>query len=429
MSPQNLVGVPAISGNKHRMLSYDQALMEVLAAASAIGETEEVPLALARGRVLGGDVYAPISLPSFENTAVDGFAVRSEDTRTASPENPVCLQIVETIAAGSVPKHTLSAGQAARILTGAPLPMGADALVMVEDTQQGPGDTVELSLRASARYIRRVGSDLRVGALALQSGTEIDTGAIGLLAALGQRSVVCRRQPRVAVLTTGDEVYFGGDSIPPLGSIYDANGPALVAAVQQAGAIVTLHRHIGDDPAAIRAMLTEASGCDLILTSGGVSVGEYDYVKAAVEEIGSLHFWRIAIKPGKPLAFGRVGDALFCGLPGNPVSSLVTFELFMRPALRKLAGYSRLQRTIVSAVLGSPLPHEMGRREFVRTRLEQQGEHEKAGDTPAGLRALPLGSQDSHRLSSLASADALLIAHEGHGDYAIGDALPAILLN
>ena len=411
------------------MLSYDQALAEILAAASPVGETEEVPLALARGRVLGEDVYAPISLPSFDNTAVDGFAVRADDTRTASPENPVRLQIVETIAAGSVPTHTLSAGHAARILTGAPLPPGADALVMVEDTREIADNTVELLLPASERFIRRVGSDLLVGALALPSGTEIDTGAIGLLAALGQRSVLCRRQPRVAVLTTGDEVYFGGDSTPPFGSIYDANGPALVAAVQQAGAIVAVHRHIGDDPAAIRAALTEASGCDLILTSGGVSVGEFDYVKAAVEEIGSLNFWRIAIKPGKPLAFGRIGDALFFGLPGNPVSALVTFELFVRPALRKMAGYSRLQRTLVSAVLGSPLPHEPGRREFVRARLEAPEKQGKAGELPAGLRALPLGSQDSHRLSSLASADALLIAHEEHGDYAIGDTLPAILLN
>jgi molybdopterin molybdotransferase len=296
---------------------------------------------------------------------------------------------------------------------------------MVEDTRESASNEVEVTATASSSYIRHVGSDLPFGALAVSKGAEIDVGTVALLAALGQHTADCTHRPRVAILTTGDEIkQIEEDSVLPFGTIFDANGPALVAAVRQAGGTVPFgHQHVADDPEAIRAALRKASQCDVVITSGGVSVGEFDYVKAAVEEIGSLDFWRIAIKPGKPLAFGRVGDALFFGLPGNPVSSLVTFELFVRPALRKLAGYSRLTRTVMPLTLGAPLPHQPGRREFARARLEAI--HTKGG---GDVRAYPLGAQDSHRLSSLAAADVLLIAHEDHGDYEIGETLPALML-
>ncbi len=410
------------------MLSYDQALERILAAAAAspIWESEEVELTQVHGRALAGDVYAPVSLPPFDNSAVDGFAVVADDTVSASSENPIRLHVAETIAAGSVPRHTILPGQAARILTGAPMPPGADALVMVEDTREAVPDVVDLLVPASSRHIRRAGSDLPAGALAVGARTEIDIGTVALLAALGGRSVHCTRRPRVAILTTGDEIHRAPDTGRlPLGRIFDANGPALVAAVHQAGGIVPLGlAHAADEPGAIKEALRAASECDVIVTSGGVSVGEFDYVKAAVEEMGSLDFWRIAIKPGKPLAFGRVGSALFFGLPGNPVSSLVTFELFVRPALRRLAGFARVVRPIIPLTLGAPLPHHSGRREFVRARLEIANEK---GD--GSLRAYPLGAQDSHRLSSLASADVLLIAHEDHQDYHAGETLPAMLLH
>lgn len=408
------------------MLSYDQALERVLASAVPLSQAEEVPLLEALGRTLAQDVHAPLSLPPFDNTAVDGFALRAEDTLTASVETPVRLRVVETIAAGSVPAQTLTTGQAARIFTGAPLPRGADALVMVEDTRETAPNEVDVLVPASSGYIRRAGSDLTVGALAVSGGTQIDVGTVALLAALGRQSASCTRRPRVAILTTGDEIQHAPEKgVLPFGSIYDSNGPALVAAVRQEGGSVPFgQRHVADDPAAIRAALRDASQCDVIITSGGVSVGDYDFVRAAVEEIGSLDFWRIAIKPGKPLAFGHIGSALFFGLPGNPVSSLVTFELFVRPALRKLAGCTRLRRTVIPVTLGAPLPHTAGRREFARARLESSDE-ENGGN----IRAFPLGAQDSHRLSSLASADVLLIAHEDHESYDIGETLPAILLN
>jgi molybdopterin molybdotransferase len=305
------------------------------------------------------------------------------------------------------------------------MPRGADALVMKEDTHDAVPDAVDLLVPATSRHIRRAGSDMPVGALAAGAGTEIDTGTVALLAALGGRSVQCTRRPRVAILTTGDEIYRTPDNGQlPFGRIFDANGPALAAAVHQSGGIIPLGlAHAADDPTAIKEAFRSASECDVIVTSGGVSVGEFDFVKAVAEEMGSLDFWRIAIKPGKPLAFGRIGSALFFGLPGNPVSSLVTFELFVRPALRRLAGYTRVVRPIIPLTLGAPLPHNSGRREFVRARLESDKEHANGP-----LRAYPLGAQDSHRLSSLASADVLLIAHEDHQDYHIGETLPAMLL-
>jgi molybdopterin molybdotransferase len=412
------------------LLRYDEALEQILSAAASapLGTDliEQTELIEARGRALARDVIAAISLPPFDNTAIDGFAVREQDTVSASSENPVRLRVVETIAAGHVPIQTVRAGQAARIMTGAALPPGANALVMVEDTRQIDSDHVEVLVPASAGYIRRSGSDLSSGALAVARGAEIDVGTVALLASLGMQTAPCTRQPRVAVLTTGDELRPPAGNVPLApGSIYDSNGPSLVAAVHQAGAVTPFrNQHVKDDPQAIRAALQAAGECDVIITSGGVSVGEYDFVKAAVEEMGSLDFWRIAIKPGKPLAFGRIGSALFFGLPGNPVSSLVTFELFVRPALRKLAGYSRLLRTVIPIELGAPLSHQTGRREFARARLLTVTT--ESGST---LRAYPLGAQDSHRLSSLASADVLLIAHEDHGSYGIGETIPAMLLH
>jgi molybdopterin molybdotransferase len=246
----------------------------------------------------------------------------------------------------------------------------------------------------------------------------LDAASIGFLSALNRTAVSCPRLPRVAVLTTGDEVAPPGVPLAP-GQIRDANGPALAAAAQEAGADVALRRHVRDDAAAVGDALAACAGCDVILASGGVSVGDYDYVKKVVEQAGNLDFWRIAIKPGKPLAFGQAHGALFFGLPGNPVSSLVTFELFVRPVLRRLAGHSAVLRPVVWATLAAPLPHSPGRREFARAHREW---HEGA------YLARPTGAQGSHRLTSLTGANALLIAHEDRGDYEAGERIPAMLI-
>ncbi|MBC8137486.1 MAG: molybdopterin molybdotransferase MoeA [Fibrella sp.] len=271
----------------------------------------------------------------------------------------------------------------------------------------------------SMKFIRRVGSDVQVGETVLHAGDVVDAGTVGLLASLGVTTVLCHARPRVGILSTGNElVPVDTKSLPPA-KIRDSNSHAIEAAVLAAGGIVEARIHAPDDKDAIRDALLKLSACDVVVASGGVSVGDADFVKGVVEEIGSLDFWRIAIKPGKPLAFGRIGRALFFGLPGNPVSSLVTFELFVRPVLRRLAGHRETARPRITATLAEPLPHEPGRREFVRARLEYRDGEAFATTT---------GAQGSHRISSLVGANALLVAHEERGDYEAGEHLPALLL-
>lgn len=403
------------------LLTYDEALARILAAVPGPLPAEAIPLSGARGRALAEDVFAGADLPPFDNSAVDGFAVRVADTLTASAPAPVALRVMQTVAAGRASEQTVLNGQAARIFTGAAVPPGADGLVMVEDTR-AEGEIVFLFAQASAAFIRRAGSDIARAAKALEAGETLEAGSIGLLSALNQAMVFCPRLPRIGLLTTGDEVIPPGPEPLRPGQIRDANGPALAAAIQESGSRLVAHRHARDTEADVRRALDSFRGdsaCDVILASGGVSVGDLDFVKSVAAEAGALDFWRVAIKPGKPLAFGHVHGSVFFGLPGNPVSSLVTFELFVRPLLRKLAGHAQTARPRVSAELAAPLPHAPGRREFVRARLAWRN------DT---FLATPTGSQASHRLASLTGADALLIAHEDHGDYAPGDRLPALLL-
>jgi molybdopterin molybdotransferase len=400
------------------MLSYDEALTRVLAAVPSLLPSEQVALEDALGRILAEDVLADSDLPPFDNSAVDGYAVRYP--ATGAPLSGSTFVIGQTIAAGSAPRAPLGPGEAARIFTGAPIPEGTDAIVMVEDTEEISGNPVRLHDPGSPSFIRKAGSDIGRGQTALRSGDILTPAVIGLLASLNRAEAPCRCRPRVALLTTGDELVPVGPRPLRLGQIRESNGPALAAAVSAAGGVVVHRRQVPDDPHAVDEALDSCAGCDVIVTSGGVSVGAFDYVKAALEKRGGLNFWRIAIKPGKPLAFGRVGDALFFGLPGNPVSSLVTFELFVRPVLRKLAGHRDVTRPIVTATLAAPFAHEPGRREFVRAYLKWEGDR---------YIAVPTGAQGSHRLSSLTAADAYLIAHEEHGDYAARDRLPAMLLS
>ena len=240
-----------------------------------------------------------------------------------------------------------------------------------------------------------------------------------MLSALGMTQISCHERPRVGILSTGNELVPATTPVLSPAQLRNSNGPALEAAVIAAGGVVTSCLHAPDDKQALRDALLSLSTCDVVITSGGVSVGNADFVKGIVEEMGSLDFWRIAIKPGKPLAFGTLGKALFFGLPGNPVSSLVTFELFVRPVLRRLAGHTTVTRPQITATLTENLRHEPGRREFVRVHIDyRNGE----------AFATPTGAQGSHRLSSLVAAKALLVAHEEHSDYVAGDRLPALLL-
>lgn len=399
------------------MLSYDEALTRALAVVTEPLSAEAVALDDALGRALAQDLFAASELPTFDNSMVDGYAVRQASVGAASPECPLSLPVVMEIAAGGWPTRALRPGEAARIFTGAPIPEGCDAVVMVEDTEEDDEDESRVTLRdpGSATFIRRRGSDLALGALALPKGITLGPGELGVLAALNQAHVLCSRRPRVGVLSTGNELIPVGPQPLGPGHIRDSNAPALAAAIRGAGGIVLAHTHARDTPQEVAAALEALSGCDVILSTGGVSVGDHDHVKAVLEQQGSLSFWRVAIKPGKPLAFGQLGSTLFFGLPGNPASSLVTFELFVRPVLRKLAGHRQIQRPIFPATLATALPHSEGRREFVRASLD-------------GSLATPTGAQTSHRTASMAGADVLLIAHEDHGDYAAGSVLPALLI-
>lgn len=414
------------------LLSYDDALAQILQAVpNAPLRVENVPLREARGRVLAQAIVARENVPPFDNSAVDGFAVRQEDTQTARPDAPAVLRVKQTIAAGdTTPPQAVQTGEAARIFTGAPVPPGANALVMVEDTEttsdngDAANETVRVFAPASPSFIRRAGSDIQAGQTALLAGQVTHAGRVGVLAALSVASVPCAARPRVGLITTGDEVISAENPVPLLpGQIRDANGPALHAAIEDAGAVVAVRHHARDTPADVEAAFAacQAAGCDVIIASGGVSVGDRDFVKGAVEKQGTLHFWRVAVRPGKPLAFGTVRDVLFWGLPGNPVSSLVTFELFARPALRKMGGFSDVSRRMVPVRLMQPIQHEPGRREFVRA-------HVVWNPDKSEYEATPTGAQGSHRLMSLVSANALVIAREERGDYQAGETADTLLL-
>ncbi len=323
-----------------------------------------VPLAEARGLVLAGPVTAPEPLPSFDNSAMDGYAVRAVDIAGADPDHPVRLPVTADIPAGS-PAGELAAGTAHRIMTGAPLPRGADAVVEVEATDAGTDVVAVTGPRESGSFVRAAGVDVSAGDTVLEAGTVLGAAQIGLLAALGVREVVVRPRPRVLVCSTGSELT--DDPVPGSGQIRDSNGAMLAAAVEDAGAVAIRRLWAADEvPAFLSTLDAElGGGVDLILTSGGVSAGAYEVVKDALGPRG-VEFTKVAMQPGMPQGSGTYGDAAVVCLPGNPVSSLVSFEVFVRPALRASYGHLRPGRPVVTARLAEPLDSPDGKRQFRR---------------------------------------------------------------
>ncbi len=378
------------------LLAVEEAGARTLALVEPLS-AEWVRLEEALGRTLAEDIRAQRTLPPWDNSAMDGYAVRSGDL---TGPLPVRLTVGETVYAGQTPQREVLAGTCARIMTGAPLPAGADAVVMRERTRTVPeGGAVDILEAVKAgHFVRPRGEDARAGEPLLARGTPLGIPELGLLLGQGLQSVPVPRRPRVAILSTGDELCRVDES--PEGRIVDTNGPALALAVARAGGVPTLLGIARDTLEDVTAHLARAEGFDVVLTSAGVSVGEHDFVRAALERLEvAMDFWRVAIKPGKPLAVGRRGRTVYFGLPGNPTSSLVTFELFVRPALRRLLGYSDVAPPRVAGRLVGELQKPPGLAHYVRvTATWREGE----------LWAQPLSTQTSGVLRSAASATHLL---------------------
>jgi molybdopterin molybdotransferase len=378
---------------------------DILGAVAPL-ESAMVPLRDALGLVTARDIVAGEAVPPFANTAMDGYAVRAGDTSGAAPEAPVSLAVVGELPAGREPTRSVRDGEAIRIMTGAPMPDGADAVVMVEYTERD-GDSVRVLHAAQpGDHVRLAGGDLARGALVFTAGTVLGAAHVGVLASLGVHEVQAVRRARVGVLSTGDELVERGELRP--GQIRDSNRPMLLAPVAEAGADAVDLGVAPDDEAVINRTLEDAlASCDVVLTSGGVSVGEYDYVKAALDRRGGLQSWQVAIKPAKPLAFGVIGGTPVFGLPGNPVSSLVSFELFARPALLQMMGHSRRFRPEVGAAAAHPMPRKPdGKLHLDRVWVQAEG---------GGFVAARTGAQASNVLSAAAAANGLALLADGDG--------------
>lgn len=385
------------------MLSVEEALEKVLSMFHPL-EPEEVDLLDSLGRVLAEDVFADMDIPPLDNSAMDGYAVRAEDTKGASPQSPRVLRIIHEVPAGYISEKAVEPGTAIRIMTGAPIPPGADAVVRFEDTRR-EGDTIYVMREVKpGAEIRRAGEDVKKGELKLRKGTTIRPAEIGMLAALGKKRVKVIRRPRVAILATGDEL-VEPDEIPGPGKIRNTNAYSNAAQVLKYGGIPILLGIARDNRDELAAKLREGleKGADLILTSGGVSVGDFDLVKEVLAAEGEITFWQVRMKPGKPLAFGVLGGVPLLGLPGNPVSVMVAFELFARPAILKMQGKTCLQKPTIEAILLDEIPSKDDRRHFVRVIVEKRGDEWYARLT---------GEQGSGILTSMVKANGLAIIPE-----------------
>ena len=381
------------------MISVRDALDRVLDSLPRLAG-EQVALTAARGRVLGETILAPRDVPPFRNSAMDGYAVRSADVAAARADRAVRLRVAETVAAGAVASQPVASGVAIRIMTGAPMPDGADAVVRVEDTSEsGDGVDVRVGVTAGAN-VRNAGEDLRAGDTVLEPGRVLRPADIGLLASLGLAMVRVMRRARVAILSTGDELVEVGQPLGP-GQIVNSNAYTLAAAVEEAGGEAVLMGVVRDQPELIRAAFATAITADLVLSTGGVSVGSFDYVRPMLAELGYRErFWKVAQKPGKPLTFGLCGPTPVFGLPGNPVSSLVCFYLYVLPALRTMMGLERVHLPSTAATLAATVTKTTGLTEFVRCSLE---------GAPDAYRARSTGTQSSGVLRSLSLGYGLIV--------------------
>ncbi|GAB3437793.1 molybdopterin molybdotransferase MoeA [Streptomonospora sediminis] len=407
------------------MKTVEQHLRDVLDLVEPL-DPIELDLLRAHGGVLAESVASPVSLPQFDNSAMDGYAVAADDLAGASAENPVRLPVVADIPAGDSAATAVRRGHCARIMTGAPLPSGADAVVPVEWTDGGQATVaIDRPVRVG-NAIRRAGGDVEKGAGVLQRGARLGGGELAVLAAVGRGSALVHPRPRVVVLSTGAELVEPGSPIGP-GQIWESNSYMLTAAALDEGCAAYRHGFIGDDPATVMGTIEDVLvQADIVLTTGGVSMGAYDAVKEVLSRLGTVHFDKVAMQPGMPQGAGTVGPSAtpILTLPGNPVSSYVSFQLFVRPALRRLRGLDPDPLPSVHARLTEPVPHSpQGRRSFLRASLEYDG-----SGGPTAYTVQPATRQSSHQLSALAEANALVVVPESATELAEGSVVEVLRL-
>ena len=405
------------------MLTVPEAVREISEGIRP-REIERVPLLDVLGRVLATNAIAPYTLPQWDNSAMDGYAVRAADIEAATADHPVALPVLGTVAAGAFADRHVGAGEAMRIMTGAPIPEGADTVIRVEDTDGGIERVTIRNARDARKNIRPRGEDFREGTVVVPAGTPLGAAQLGVLASLGYRDVDAHRRPVVAIAGSGDELVDLDrfDEVIAGKKIVGSNRYTLDALVRQSGGIP---KHLGnalDTPGSLRAVLEQSRGCDLLVTSAGASVGEFDCTRKVLESLGAvLRFWRVRMRPGAPLGFGTLDGMPWIGLPGNPVSAMVTFELFARPVIRRMLGHSRLYRRPLSAVLEEPVSTGARLMHFLRaiTRVRDDG-----------LLAVRLtGPQGSGILTSMSQANALLVVPEDRSRVEAGERLNVLPLS
>jgi len=407
-----------------RLRTVDEHLAAVL---DGIGSIDPIELTLldAQGLLLAEDVRTDFPLPSFDNSAMDGYAVRATDTKDASDDKPVVLRVVGDVAAGARARSGMGPGLAMRIMTGAPIPAGADAVIRLEDTDRGMAKVSIKRPVHTGECLRRSGEDLAAGVPALGAGAALGPQQLGLLAAVGRDRVLVRPRPRVIIVSTGSELVEVGHP-PSFGEVIDSNSYMIASAAKDAGADARRIGIVPDDHTKLLDMLeSQLLRADVLVTTGGVSMGAYDVVKEALGELGTVDFMQVAMQPGKPQGFGHIGDKvpIFC-LPGNPVSSLVSFEVFVRPAIRKLLGKRTLQRATVEAVLMEGAKSPKGIRQYRRGAL-----HREDG---GGYSVSFVGGPGSHLIGSLALSNCLVVIPEDAGEVQTGEqvtVMPLLLSN
>jgi molybdopterin molybdotransferase len=384
------------------MISVEKALNTILVNFRPLG-LEKINILEARKRVIGEDIFAPHNIPSADNSAMDGYAVRHIDTKGATQDKPLQLKIIEDIPAGKVALKKIKKGEAARIMTGAVIPEGADSVIRQEDTKKNGKTVVIYTSAEKGTNIRFAGEDVQKGELVVNKGSALRPADIGMLAALGKAFISVYQKPRVAIMSTGDEL-VDIETDPPLGKIINSNSYSLAAQVLECGGIPIMLGISKDKKIDLQKKFKTALHADVIISSGGVSVGDFDFVKNVMGEIGNaMHFWQVAMRPGKPLAFGTIEGIPLFGLPGNPVSAMVSFEQFVRPSLLKMQGHKKIFRQTAKAVCDQEVQKSAGFKHFIRAVVKKEKDQYIASTT---------GAQGSGILKSMVIANALIVMGE-----------------